>query len=305
MTFKTAEDKTGFTLVEILIVLAILGIIMGAVYSIYLTHQKSAYTQEEVVEVQQNLRIAMDAITRDVRMAGMLVPVTIPPLAAASAANSISINTASALGVYAMIDGDPSFSSSTVTCPVESEEAVDAFAANLDQKVRILRPLDCSQPVATEFTFHNPTDADRTNKQLILEQAGTFTGSETIKRGDMIVMTPTDPATGSDSVVYALVNGGTVVNGVTCPQNQQCIKRDIIANGSSNPDIIASNISGLNFGYILDDGTETNAPATTDLPNIRSVRVTITGQTSSTSLLSGGAKTRQLSSIIKIRNRRR
>jgi Tfp pilus assembly protein PilW len=257
--------------------------------------------------VQQNLRIAMDAMTRDLRMAGMLVPLTNTPLAAASAANTISINTASALGIFAMIDVDATISmGNTVACTVESQETIDAFAANPGQPVRILRPIDCGQPVATEFTVQNPiTEADRTNKQLTLVQTGTFTGSETIKKGDMIVMTSTDPATGSDSIAYRLVNGNTVVNGVTCPQNQMCITRTSISNATPNPNIIASNISALDFGYILDDGNEINAPTSADLPNIRAVRITITGQTSSTSLLSGGPKTRQLSSVVKIRNRRR
>jgi prepilin-type N-terminal cleavage/methylation domain-containing protein len=295
MTLTTLKGKQGFTLIEVLIVIAILGVIMGAVYSVYLTHQKSAYTQEEVVEVQQNLRIAMDAITRDVRMAGMLVPSTNTPLAAASAAHKISINTASALGVYAMIDEAPTITNgeSSVTCKVESQEAVDAFEANPGNHIRVLRPSNCSQPIDAEFT---PTGADRTNKQLTLQRADPFTAGDSLKRGDVIVMTATVPPA-SDSIVYDLVNG----DGVSCPLNQKCITRDV--NGT--PDIIASNMSGLDFGYILDDGTETSTPASADLANIRAVRVTITGETSSTKILSGGAKTRQLSSVVKIRNRRR
>jgi prepilin-type N-terminal cleavage/methylation domain-containing protein len=305
MRVTVLKGKQGFTLIEILIVTLILGIIMSAVYSVYLTHQKSAYTQEDVVDVQQNLRIAMDTISRDVRMAGMLVPSTSAPLASASAADTITINTASSLGVYAMIDANQTANAgdSSVTFTVNSQDDIDLFKANQGNPVRILRPSNCSQPINTEFTFPAPTDADRTNRQLTLETTTAFATTETIKRGDMIVMTSSTPPA-FDSVVYTLVNGGTNVNGITCPQGQQCITRTRITNGTSDEDIIANDISGLNFGYILDNGTETSAPAAANMSNIRAVRVTITGQTSFTKNLSGGPKTRQLSTVIKIRNRR-
>jgi prepilin-type N-terminal cleavage/methylation domain-containing protein len=301
MTSSTLPENRGFTLIEILITMAIMGVVLSAVYSVYLTHQKSAYTQEEVVEVQQNLRIAMDSISKDVRMAGMLVPSSANAVNAATA-NSITINTASARGVYSRIDASITtvVGSSTVTCKVETMEDVDIFKANQGNLLRIIRPVDGSRLFDTTFSFSEPTETDRTNRQLNLQStSGPFTTEEVIKRGDMIVMTATVPPA-SDTVGYAIVNGGTVVNSVTCPANQQCITR--IANGAA--EIIASNISNLAFNYILDDYTETNTPASAELSQIRAVRVTITGRTATTSLLSGGPKTRELTSIIKIRNRR-
>lgn len=297
----TGRNNSGFSLVEILIVMAITGLVIATVYGTYLTHQKSAYTQEEVVEVQQNLRIAMDAITRDVRMAGMLVPATTNPVNAANA-TSVTINTASARGVYARIDAAPTVTSGTdtVTCTVEKPETVDIFKANTGNTLRIVRPVDGSRLFDTAFSFSNPTDTDRTNRQLNLTRAtGTFGTSDVIKRGDMIVMTPS-AATDSDTIGFALVAGGTTVNGVTCPANQQCITRN--ANGTAN--IIASNISNLQFTYILDNYSETSAPTASDMSGIRAVRVTVTGQTANTAILSGGAKTRELTSVVKIRNRR-
>ncbi|SLM32186.1 conserved hypothetical protein [Desulfamplus magnetovallimortis] len=60
----------GFTLIEILISLAISGILMSGVYVSYLSQNKSYETQQRVIEMQQNLRNAMYHITRDIRMAG-------------------------------------------------------------------------------------------------------------------------------------------------------------------------------------------------------------------------------------------
>jgi type IV pilus assembly protein PilW len=60
----------GFTLIEILLALAISGVVMAGVYSAYYSQQKSYVTQEQVVAMQQNLRAAMYYMEREIRMAG-------------------------------------------------------------------------------------------------------------------------------------------------------------------------------------------------------------------------------------------
>ena len=60
----------GFTLIELLMAVAIAGVVVGGVYSVYLTQQKSYLAQQEIVEMQQNLRAAMQLMEREIRMAG-------------------------------------------------------------------------------------------------------------------------------------------------------------------------------------------------------------------------------------------
>src|SRR4030042_1011886 len=60
----------GFTLVEMLVAMAIGAIVMAAVYSTYSTQQRSYILQEQVAAMQQNIRASMYYITRDIRMAG-------------------------------------------------------------------------------------------------------------------------------------------------------------------------------------------------------------------------------------------
>ncbi len=312
MKLTNLKLKQGFTLVEILIVMAILGVIMGVVYSVYLTHQKSAYTQEEVVDVQQNLRMAMDTISRDIRMAGMLVPATTTPIATGTGTR-ITINTASARNIYARINAAPAVAggSDTVTCTVESADAVDIFDANSGNPVKLIRPVDCGQPFATTYSV---TASDRTAPSLTLKRSsGYFSAGDVIKRGDMIAMSDAG-APDPNTITYTVVDSGTVVNNVACPQNQRCLVRianctDVdstcFTNGTSN--IIAGYISnpGLQLSYLQDNSTtETNTPSASDLSTVRAVRVTITGQTASVSPFMGGPKTRQVTSVIKIRDRR-
>jgi type IV pilus assembly protein PilW len=64
------SNKKGFTLVELLVAMAISGIVAGAIFTAFQSQQKSYLIQEQVVEMQQNLRAATDFMVKDIRMAG-------------------------------------------------------------------------------------------------------------------------------------------------------------------------------------------------------------------------------------------
>ena len=64
------QRDAGFTLVELMITVLLAGLIIGSVYTAYLSLQRKYYAQEQVVEMQQTLRAAMDILVRDIRMAG-------------------------------------------------------------------------------------------------------------------------------------------------------------------------------------------------------------------------------------------
>ena len=67
---KHKEFSEGFTLIEILISIAIAGIVMGGIYSTYYSQQKAYVAQDQVAMMQQNLRAAMYYMEREIRMAG-------------------------------------------------------------------------------------------------------------------------------------------------------------------------------------------------------------------------------------------
>jgi len=64
------DQRCGFTLIELIIAMAIGLLILGASYRVFEAQNKILKNQEQIVELQQNVRAAMDMLTREVRMAG-------------------------------------------------------------------------------------------------------------------------------------------------------------------------------------------------------------------------------------------
>ncbi len=71
LKMKTITNSSkGFTLIELMVAMAITSILLAGIYTTYITQLKSHLTQQLIVEMQQNLRGAMLIIERDIRMAG-------------------------------------------------------------------------------------------------------------------------------------------------------------------------------------------------------------------------------------------
>lgn len=64
------SDKKGVTLIELLVVLVICGITIGGIYRVFISQTKTYMVQDEVAEIQQDVRGAMEIMVRDIRMAG-------------------------------------------------------------------------------------------------------------------------------------------------------------------------------------------------------------------------------------------
>ncbi len=63
-------NNDAFTIVELMIVMAMMGIVTGSIYGIFVSSNRSYRTQDKVVEVQQNVRVGIDFMARDIRVAG-------------------------------------------------------------------------------------------------------------------------------------------------------------------------------------------------------------------------------------------
>src|SRR6266545_7484553 len=66
---RSFRDQRGFTLAELLVVTAIIGMVMAGIFTLQLQGQQVYLYGSNRVETQQNARVALDLMTRDLRSA--------------------------------------------------------------------------------------------------------------------------------------------------------------------------------------------------------------------------------------------
>lgn len=70
MKRSSIYNKRGVTLIELLVVLVISAVVMAGVYRLFISQSKAYTVQDQVAEVQQSIRSAMEILLRDLRMTG-------------------------------------------------------------------------------------------------------------------------------------------------------------------------------------------------------------------------------------------
>ncbi len=297
---RRCRDARGMSLIELLIVLAMMGVVATAIFSLFLSTQRTASTSEEVMEVQQNLRIAMDLLTRDLRMAGFMIPRDQQAFNLAQPA-MLTTRTGTADNIAARITNGVTLVGNDVeTFNIAEAGMVELFSVG--DQVWLLRPPSQAPPVGFNFvTVSNTSTAPV--PQLQLSGLGGFGGIE-IVAGDMIVRNALAQV---NTVTYCLDPvpgcGPAIPVELGCPAGQSCLKRvENIASATPGAEIVATNIAaaGLVFTYLLADGSETANP--TDLNSIRGVRINLTGRSYLPSAPPGNS-TRTLTSVVRLRNR--
>jgi len=100
---KPIWNQSGFTLLEMLISSAVFAIVLLAIYTMLTASQVTYARGENKVELQQNARVAMRRMAREVRMAGYDPASAIPVQASQTA---IQVANANTITFIADLDGD-------------------------------------------------------------------------------------------------------------------------------------------------------------------------------------------------------
>ena len=86
MRYQSLSNSKGITIIELLVALVIFGLVVGGIYRLFIAQTKAYTVQDQVVEIQQSVRSAMEILLRDLRMAGyddesspIVINTTLPP----------------------------------------------------------------------------------------------------------------------------------------------------------------------------------------------------------------------------------
>ena len=313
------DDRRGFTLVEMVMVLGIFAVASTALYSLYITHLKSATHHDQLLEVQQNMRIALDTISRDLMMAGILVvpsptspifpgyTVTLTP--GVQNASSLSFSTASAERVFGRITHDNRTGVAAFKNLTTSVDPGSFLDFNVGDVVRIVRPAyTCSadtrnEPLKCQYPLGDYTTmvvaASPASGVINLTRANSssnFDSGITLNQGDVIAKKggyTSSPVVRStpDIVNYYLAIGTGFPGGNGCPTGQTCLFRSV--NGAQPGDVIAGYMKSLNFAY--------NTTMISGQSKLVSIGVKLVGTTAPPAGSTQAVVTREMDTLIKLR----
>jgi len=71
---KKIKNNSGMSLIEMLIGLFLAGLVTTSVFEVYINQHKNWMIQDDVTNIQQNGRAAIDELSRHIRMAGHALP---------------------------------------------------------------------------------------------------------------------------------------------------------------------------------------------------------------------------------------
>jgi prepilin-type N-terminal cleavage/methylation domain-containing protein len=281
-------NKTkGLTLIELLIAMAISAILIAAIYRTFIRQQKTYTVQEQVVDMQQNVRAAINRMMREIRMAGFGNVSTILPFSAKD-------------GPFPYI--------------LTPKDNVNYIGQNDDQ-ITIVGAFEQITTLAAVSTVGTNTiqlvggvsEFDNGYRKYIC-----IGGLETHTIKNVVTPTNTITFLDYDNVVNNFPAGTPVfkVKAITYRlrwdnnnPNMPVLTREDKTDGGGTQ-VVAENIENLQFRYILQDGSESDSPA--DPSKIRLAKVTVNARTGMSDPEfqggTGGYRRRVITSNILVRN---
>ncbi len=265
---SSLTKNKGMTLIELMVAMVITGVLAAAVYRTFVGQQKTYAVQEQVVDMQQNVRATINRMMTEIRMAGfgnvsMVLPVTI----AGKTYNDVVNQNTPVAGAVTILSG--------------------AGATTLT-----------ASPAPNKVTVNSLTDSqgntlfDTGNKKYV-----SIGGIESYVITDIAGNT----LTLSGTLTYSHP-AGTLVYGIRAVTYQVDGTRTLLRdeNNGAGGQPLADNIENLQFGYLDANG---NPPATN--ADIRVIQVALRIRTDASDPeynTDGGYRKRQVASSIHLRN---
>ena len=275
MDMKLRKNK-GVTLIELLIALVISAILVAGIYRAFIHQQRNYVIQEQVADMQQNVRVAINRMMREIRMAGFGVR-----------------DVLSSPGVNGYtVEITPNADSITVVGAFRQVSTLAADAKGGTDSITLANATAASQ---FDGAIHHFICIGGIESHIVKSIAGSVLTLDPRLKVNHLAGTPVFK-------IHALTYGIRDDNGTSV------LFRDLYSNTTSTKrETVAENIESLQFEYFAASGNSTIIPA-----DVRMIRITVTARTSMRDpdykgdpdyvVGEGSYRKRQIFSNIQIRN---
>jgi prepilin-type N-terminal cleavage/methylation domain-containing protein len=275
MRMSLRESK-GLTLTEVLVALVVSAILIAALYRTFIGQQKTYTVQEQVVDMQQNARLAINRMMKEMRMAGFgNVGMILPSATFGSKTLSNAINA-----------NNPGAGVTVITVGESTTLAVEPTASN---QIQVTSLTDSQGNALFDTGNRKYVSVDGLESFQI---TNVDTGNKILTLNGNLTQGPKQnaPVFALRAVSYQ-VDGGTFT-----------LRRD--ENLGAGEETLIDNITGLQLQY-LDESGNVIADPVANAANIRVIRVAVTARTSVSDpdyKSDGGYRMRTITSNINVRN---
>jgi type IV pilus assembly protein PilW len=262
MGWAVLRNKNAVTLIELLVALVLSSILTAALYQVFISQQNMYTVQDQVADMQQNVRTAMGQMTKEIRMAGY-------------GGNSLSI--------FGHINGFTDIitpGSNTITI---------IFA----DQVGVLKESAAKAAQQLKVTNSRIFNADK-KKYLCLNGLNNYS-VQSVADDTIMLTTPLAEGHPIHQPVY-LVKAISYYLGVSGVKT--VLRRNENTGGGGQP--VADNIEGLEFTYFDRNGMVTSNPI--DIRMVKVAVTARTNMLDPQLKEGDGYRRRTLSSHIKVRN---
>ncbi len=264
--FRKLKCNRGFSFLEVLIALGMMGIVTTAVFKIYINQHKNYLIQDDVTNIQQNARASIDEIARNVRMAGYDLPDGLDAITASNTnPDTITLN-------YRIDNCDTYLSSPMPQPSAELKCATDVSCFTEGDYVYIYEP-DSGGGEWFEITA--------VQEAALHIQHNTMSLSKTY---------------GADALVLSMHQAKFYLDMTTDPDHPTLM----VKFQGEDAQIYAENIDDLQFQYVMKNGATLDVPTLVD--NIREILITVRGRSDIPDVDSQEYRNRTFSTSVNVRN---
>lgn len=301
MKKKLVKSIAGVTLIELLIALVISSILVAGIYRVFIHQQRTYKTQEDVADMQQNVRVAINRMIREIRMAGF------------GGKNENTHGNNDIINIFGNVNGFANIinAANDVTVDGITHDQITVVAAY--EQIATLQNNVNAGSNSFKVNFTGNTKFDQPWRKYVCIN-GRYNYAIIPTSGDTLTLEGTatfneNHSAGEPVFLVRAIRYGLRMDEIEIGGNKIKIPvlfRDLYpGTGGSQRVTVAENIEALQFRYVLADSSEVDIPA--DPKQVRGVRVTLTARTqmSDPELKTGGGfRRRTLSTYIDLRNMR-
>jgi prepilin-type N-terminal cleavage/methylation domain-containing protein len=248
--------RKGLTLIELLVAMAISAVLIAAMYRTFIGQHRTYTVQEQVVDMQQNARVAINRMMREIRMAGfgnvsMVLPVQFIAYGQTRTFNHVINPDTPAAGCITIITATEDFANIIKEIDLKSG------------KITVDRLKNAQDTPLFDMEKRKYISIGGLEAHEIIDLAETEDGPELTLKDNLRFNHPIN------TKVFPV---RAISYQVLVEDGKPILKRDENLEGGRQP--LAENIETIQFEYFDADGNPTAIPA-----DIRMVRVTVTART--------------------------